>query len=512
MIIGTSEINISGLTYSQAIPDIYEQYKKTKDAELFEELVSDLILNKYSDCLETNEFILSLPKRDQRLAIMSLIDKETKGDANLLWSEMKTYVDSRIDKMDHVKDVIRIINKFVKDGSIEVKNHGEVMTPIELVKEMLRTLPEDVWSNPNLKFLDPCNGAGTFPFVVIYKLMNGLSEWEPNIEKRYKHIVENMVYTCELQSRNVFLWLCGVDPHDEYTTNTYWGSFLDTGFDKHMKEVWGVEKFDIIIGNPPYLRKIHLDFLKKGFNISNDLILMVHPNSWLVDEKNHTKVYLETKDLIKENLYKCIFINPNKAFGIKLSSPCTITLISKKNIFKEIIIDDRINNNICVYTNIHDINKWNNSREYISLKEKLDNYIKLNSNLVSKFGNNNLKYYVNIARVRGNIDNAGEKLYSDDFFTILPKDELVSNKFTKTFCINFSNIDHAKNCISYLKNDIIRFFYSINKNDLSNNKIDMSRIPLVDFSKNWTDDDLKLEFNITEDEYSYIKSIIPKYY
>ena len=71
-------------------------------------------------------------------------------------------------------------------------------------------------------------------------------------EIRYKHIVENMIYTCELQSRNVFLWLCGVDPKDEYTTNSYWGSFLDDGFDFHMKNVWDVDKFDIIIGNPPY--------------------------------------------------------------------------------------------------------------------------------------------------------------------------------------------------------------------------------------------------------------------
>ena len=84
-----------------------------------------------------------------------------------------------------------------------------------------------------MKWLDPANGAGTFPLVVIYKLMKGLSEWEPNIEKRYKHIVENMIYTCELQSRNVFLWLCGVDPKDKYITNTYWGSFLDKDFDFH---------------------------------------------------------------------------------------------------------------------------------------------------------------------------------------------------------------------------------------------------------------------------------------
>ena len=241
------EIQNIGLTYSTINPNIYEEFKSSGDAEIFEKLVQDLMINEYSGDKELTEYILSLPRHKQRMAILSLID----GD-NVLWSKMNAYVNECSDKFEHVKDVVRIINQFVKDGEVEKKKFGEVMTPISLVKEMLDTLPKEVWSNPNLKWLDPANGAGTFPFVVIYKLMNGLKDWEPDVEKRYKHIVEKMIYVCELQSRNVFLWLCGVDPKDEYTTNTYWGSFLDEGFDKHMKEVWGVEKFDIVVGNPPY--------------------------------------------------------------------------------------------------------------------------------------------------------------------------------------------------------------------------------------------------------------------
>jgi hypothetical protein len=293
MRIESEQINIKGTTYSTANSGVYDFFNKTKDAGLFENLIQDLMLKKYSD-EEVKDYIISLPKREQRLAIMSLIDKETKGDNNLLWSEMVSYVESRTDKMDHIKDVIRIINKFVKDGSVEKKSFGEVMTPITLVKEMLDTLPKDVWSNPNLKWLDPANGAGTFPFVVIYKLMNGLKEWEPDVEKRYKHIVENMIYVCELQSRNVFLWLCGLDPHDEYTSNTYWGSFLDEGFKKHTKEVWNIEKFDIVIGNPPYQDvnekgetkhgsgKLYPEFIKESINLlKNDgHLLFVNPNTW----------------------------------------------------------------------------------------------------------------------------------------------------------------------------------------------------------------------------------------
>ena len=40
---------IIGSTYSAVIPDIYTQFKNDNDAEVFEKLVLDLMLNKYSE-------------------------------------------------------------------------------------------------------------------------------------------------------------------------------------------------------------------------------------------------------------------------------------------------------------------------------------------------------------------------------------------------------------------------------------------------------------------------------
>lgn len=279
--------NIIGSTYSTIVPNIYDQFKNDGDAEVFESVVLDYLLTKHSDDRELVEYIMSLPKSEKRMATLLAID----GD-NVLWSKMNSFVNGCSDKFEHIKDVVKIINQFVKDGEVERKKYGEVMTPITLVREMLDTLPKEVWSNPNLKWLDPANGAGTFPFVVIYKLMNGLKNVEgfEDVEFRYKHIVENMIYTCELQSRNVALWLCGVDPKDEYTTNTYWGSFLDKGFDYHMKNVWGVDKFDIVIGNPPYQEQVGPKktksiwnlFVKKSISLLSvdGFMTMVHPSGW----------------------------------------------------------------------------------------------------------------------------------------------------------------------------------------------------------------------------------------
>lgn len=287
---------ITGTTYSVAH---YEEYKKTGNLNIFEEVIDSMILNGIAGMNDSfRNAISNLPVKDKRMAILSLLDKDLN-----LFKKIKALTNKNIDRLEHIKDIILMLREYVKVGEVEKKKFGEVMTPLELVKEMLATLPEEVWSNPNLKWLDPANGTGPYPAVVTYKLMKGLEEWEPDAEKRYKHIIENMIYTCELQAKNVFLWLCVADPFDEYTTNTYWGSFLDERFDKHMKDVWGIDKFDIVIGNPPYQEIDKNNKSKSGGNslwskfVSKSLklifngkyICFIHPSSWMSPSGNTSK-------------------------------------------------------------------------------------------------------------------------------------------------------------------------------------------------------------------------------
>lgn len=543
MEIQNNEINLSGLTYSQVSQNVYEQYKNTGDAELFEELVSDLIMNKYSDCEETNDFILSLDKKDQRLAIMSLIDKETRGDANLLWAEMKAYVDSRIDKMDHVKDVIRIINKFVKDGAIEKKTHGEVMTPISLVREMLATLPEDVWSNPNLKWLDPCNGAGTFPFVVIYKLMNGLKDWEPDVEKRYKHIVENMIYTCELQSRNVFLWLCGVDPYNEYTTNTYWGSFLDEGFDRHMKEVWGVDKFDIVIGNPPYQDenrsqvKLWPLFINKSINFLNNggNLVKIFPSVWvnrpggqkfkktteLFSIYQLEKVIIENKKEKKwfdigetvcfihltknKNSKDTIFIEGDKKLSIKYTAE-KIILDEKKKLLNNII--EKVNN-ICLkngkYEWFEDLHH-NDSKEDMLSDTRLKTIRDPNDSIIWYTASQ--MFYTNSDNIRTDwriIVNLSGYYYKENLISKYMKitnNEGCTSGMRSILC---DNEDSAKNLFSILSSNLYRFYNDFQKTSGFNTFV--FNFPKIE-NKKWTNVEIYKYFFLTEEEVLLVENFI----
>ena len=505
----SDNINVNGLTFSSVNPNIYKEYDDNKDGEVFEKVVFDLMLNKYSEDKELTEYVLSLPKEQQRMAVLSLID-----DDNNLWTKMNTFVDECNDELEHIKDVIKIMFKFVKEGEVEKKKFGEVMTPLDLVKDILKKLPNDVWSNPNLKWLDPANGAGTFPLVVIYKLMKGLSSWEPNIEKRYKHIVENMIYTCELQSRNVFLWLCGVDPKDKYTTNTYWGSFLDSEFDNHMKSVWGVEKFDIVIGNPPYNNMIDIDFLTKSYSLS-DVVLFVHPSTWLLDEKGKQRKFINAKELVAEHLESIELFNGNKMFNIVLSVPCCITLVNKNKSIDGISCVDVINKVNIIYNDINQINKFSNIDIYPKLKNKIINKTVENlQNILKKDKGSN--FYVNLSQITGNVHTITDSnMVKDDFYTLCGRNISVSDtpreQREKTQA-SFLTENEANNFINYVKTDFVRFCLSmmkINKNVYCG---EMSLIPWLDFTREWSDKDLIDKFELSDVEVDFIKKNIPKFY
>ena len=422
---------------------------------------------------------------------------------------------SKKPKMDHLKSVITMLKDYVKVGEVKKKEAGEVMTPLELVKEMLTTLPEDVWSNPNLKWLDSCNGSGPFLVMVIYKLMIGLKDWESDEEKRYKHIVENMIYAGELQPKNMFLFVSAIDPFDEYNLNIYTGSFLEKEFDIHMNSVWGIEKINISLGNPPYNQMIDMLILQKSYKIS-DRVLYVHPSTWLLDEKGKQKKFTETKELIKDSLESIELFNGNKIFGVQLFVPCAFTYVNKVKKINGIICLDKINNKNITYNSIYDINKFSDLDIYKSLKDKIKEISKnnnLHTRLLNDTGNN---FYVNLSQIRGHVDLASDTIMlKSDFYTLCTKDLIPTNsprvQREKTQA-SFQTIEEANNFINYVKTNFVRFCLSINKNNQNLYCGEMSLIPWLDFSIKWTDDLLNNKFELNENEIDFINRVIPKYY
>jgi hypothetical protein len=202
--------------------------------------------------------------------------------------------------IDDKKKLLGFITEQLTPKKMEKKLFGEVFTPLELVEEMLDTLPKGVWTNPDLKWLEPGSGIGNFSICVFYRLMESLKPAIPDFSKRERHIIENMLYKAELNPANVHICK-GIfkAKKNGYKLNIYEGDYtkLNPREDKKEKEVWlenWTKQFDIIFGNPPFsssnieqekikggnnLWKI---FLTISFNIlkKNGYILYITPVNW----------------------------------------------------------------------------------------------------------------------------------------------------------------------------------------------------------------------------------------
>ena len=346
--------------------------------------------------------------------------------------------------------------------------------------------------------------------------MIGLENIIRDPEERYKHIIENQIFVSEIQPKNMFLYMCLVDPYDEYKLNIYTGSSLEEGFRNHMKNIWKKESFSYGIGNPPFNQMIDMKFVRLSYELC-DVTCIVHPSTWLLDEKGKQKAFTETKELIKDHLDNIELFNGNKIFNIALFVPCVITYIDKFKKTNGIKCIDKINNIELIYDNIFQINKYSDRKVFIELKKKI--FSNIEDNLWYKYKMNNVikDFMISFTGIRGNVNlKTEDSMIQKDFYTIVSvdrkvqkSDSLVSDSFLKFY---FDNYNEANNFLNFLKTDFVRFLLSIYKNNQNLHRGELSIIPWLDFTQEWTDEKLYKEFNITEDEIKFIEKNIPKYY
>ena len=311
--------------------------KSTLDAALVEFENSSDIDPTYGTSLQSNVGKLLLSRSDIKGEI------EDKDLAKLVCQAVKEYalqnskevfrqMKGKIDEKSMRKDkILDLIHRRITPRKKQKAEKGEVFTPIEFIEDMLSHLPKSVWSNHNLKWLDPANGIGNFPVVVFYKLDEGLKAWEPNETKRRKHIIENMLYMLEIQSnnsrvaRNIFEKLCDKCEPNILTTD----SIKITA--EELTKKGFPDKYDVIIGNPPFNAGGLLKgggtlwplFVKKAFELVEDdgYICFVHPPGWRKfydseDRDNQGKLWY----IIRENGWNLDYVNvsdqPPKHFPI----------------------------------------------------------------------------------------------------------------------------------------------------------------------------------------------------
>lgn len=284
--------------------------------------------------------------------------------------------------------LLEFINENLKPKNIDKKTRGEVFTPMTLVNEMLDTLPESVWINKDLKWLDPTAGMGNFPVAVYMRLMKSLKEFIKDEENRRKHILENMLYMVELDKKNVFMMkkiFCG----KKYKLNIFEGSFIDF---KHFTKVDIELNFNIILGNPPFqyeeenkqAQPIWHLFIKRSYEEllkDEGYLLFVHPSGWRDIDGITRFIY----NYIKENNLIYLSMTSFKESQKIFSGVST-------NFDYYLVQNIKTNNNITIISDIDNINN-DKSKEY---KIDLNNWDFIPSGNFNKFKkiltkNNNVK-------------------------------------------------------------------------------------------------------------------------
>lgn len=94
-----------------------------------------------------------------------------------------------------VESAYDYIERFDLLETITNVGNDEVFTPRKTCNMLLDILPEEVWHNPNYKWLNPATKNGVFEREIAIRLNEGLKEKIPDEETRKKHILQKMIYS-----------------------------------------------------------------------------------------------------------------------------------------------------------------------------------------------------------------------------------------------------------------------------------------------------------------------------
>ena len=73
-------------------------------------------------------------------------------------------------------------------------SNDEVFTPPDIANKLLDTLPQELFRDPNTKFLDPAVKSGIFLREIAKRLIAGLADKIPNLQDRCNWIFKNQLY------------------------------------------------------------------------------------------------------------------------------------------------------------------------------------------------------------------------------------------------------------------------------------------------------------------------------
>lgn len=422
----------------------------------------------------------------------------------------------------------KIREKMLFKNNIHRKLHGEVFTPPSLIEECIDKFDPSVWVNPNAKFLDAAAGSGNILKAFYNRLMVSLKEWEPDDEKRSRHILKNMLYGVEYRSSNCMIACDHLDPyHTVDMLNIRKADSLEFNF-------WNL-KFDVIGCNPPYQAPVEGDysywarFVQKALTLltASGSMFFIHPKGWLSPTADIRKGFVKIKDLfVKQGFLKYVDVskNVNESFKGVGQDICWYVFEngkkSEKTTFKtdtgEILVDIAQYNYFPVKIDKLALSIFGKVFSKTDLPRFKFTYQKVYwDKNVSEEETDFFQYH----RINGNSNKITQPIWTAEkcihhdrkkifvpyngtkyIFVVDIGSVGISNGFYMLLddSVNTANLD------MYLNSKLVQFMVSHKRTQYNEGAVANS-LPFLDFSQEWSNETIYAFFGLTTEEVEYIE-------
>lgn len=475
-------------------------------------------------------------------------------------------------------------------------SNDEVFTPPEVANSMLDMLPQELFSDPNARFLDPACKSGVFLREIAKRLIDGLADQIPDLQERLDHIFHEQLYgiamtelTSLLSRRSLY---CTKYPNSEYSVTRFndqsgnirykrikhrWkdGKCIFCGasekeyarseeLETHAYELIHTTKpedifkmkFDVIISNPPYqlsdggngasARPLYHMFVEQAKKLNPRYLTMIIPSRWYSGGKGLDDFRVQ---MLNDPRIRTLvdFTDSTELFpGVDIAGGICYFLW------------DRDNPGICHFTNNYNgktmsidkaLNEYSTFIRYpiadgiiakvLAKQEKtMDMMVTTRKPFglatnVSPMGHGELtlrynkgtglyernavpsgKQYIDKWKVMISYlssEHAGQPDKSGQF-KVLSTIEILPPKYicTETYLLAgwFENEIEARNLLAYLKTKLTRFLVAQIAVSQHITKNSFGFVPVQDFSKEWTDEELYKKYELSDEEINFIESMI----